>query len=147
MNLIRNLTGLLIIVSMLPICTMAFKYTSNIPFEYNEVSDELALAELRELLLITYDMDVSYDSLNFIYQNKNYSLSMVNNKLLLQPGTQIYLNDIDDLHFEIRGNAIYVMYQRKNKNYERAIGSSTGIYLDRFSDCDVHDDVTDSSES
>jgi len=147
MNLIRNLVGLLIIVSMLPICSMAFSYTSRIPFEYNEIADELALAELREILLITYDMKVSYSSLDFIYQNKDFSLSLVNRKMLLQPGTQIYLNDIDELHFEIRGNTIYVIYERNNRKYERALASSQGIYIDEFSDCDVHDDVPDSGES
>ena len=147
MNLIRNLVGLMIIVSMLPLCSMAFSYTSRIPFEYNEVSDELALAELREILLIAYDMRVSYSSLDFLYQNKDFSLSLVNRKMLLQPGTQIYLNDIDELHFEERGTVIYVIYERNNRKYERAIGANKGIYLDRFSDCDVHDDVSDSSES
>ena len=147
MNLIRNLVGLLIIVSMLPICSMAFSYTSRIPFEYNEIADELALAELREILLITYDMKVSFSSLDFIYQNKDFSLSLVNRKMLLQPGTQIYLNDIDELHFEIRGNTIYVIYERNNRKYERALTSSQGIYIDEFSDCDVHDDVPDSGES
>ena len=147
MNLIRNLVGLMIIVSMLPLCSMAFRYTASLPFEYNEIADELALAELREILLITYDMHVSYGSLNFIYQNKDFTLSMVNRKMLLQPGTQIYLNDIDELHFETRGNTIYVFYERNDKKYERAIGTANGIHIDEFSDCDVHDDVSDSSES
>ena len=147
MSLIRNLFGLMIIASMLPLCSMAFNYTSRIPFEYNEISDELALAELREILLISYDMNMTYDTLYFIYQNKPFTLSMVNRKMLLQPGTQIYLNDIDELHFERRGNTIYVMYERNMHKYERAISSAEGIYIDSFSDCDVHDDVSDSSES
>jgi hypothetical protein len=147
MNLIRNLVGLMIIASMLPLCSMAFSYTSRIPFEYNEICDELALAELREILLISYDMNVTYDSLYFIYQNKQFTLSMVNRKMLLQPGTQIYLNDIDELHFESRGSTIYVGYERNKQKYERAICKAGGIYLDSFSDCDVHDDVSDSSES
>ena len=147
MNLIRNLAGLMITVSILPLCSLGFRFVADIPFEYNEVSDELALAELREILLISYDMNVYYDSLNFIYQNKEFTLSMVNRKMLLQPGTQIYLNDIDELHFETKGNTIYVMYERNDKKYERAIAQAGGIYIDSFSDCDMHDDVTDSGES
>ena len=125
---------------------MGFRYVADIPFEYNEICDEVALSELRELLLIAYDMEVTYDSLYFIYQNKRFSLSVVNSKLILQPGTQIYLNDIDAANFEIRGKTIYVIYERKNKTYERAIGKATGIHLDDFSDCDVRDDGADSSE-
>ena len=147
MNLIRNLVGLLIIVSLLPISSMAFRYVANIPFEYNEISDELALCELREILLIAYDKKTSYSQFDFIYQNKDFSLSLINRKLILQPGTQIYLYDVDDLHFETRGNTVYVIYEKHNKQYERAICAAAGIHLDEFSDCDVHDDVADSGES
>lgn len=137
MNLIRNLIGLIITITMLPICIESFKYVSNIPFNYNEISDEIALAQLREQLLIAYDMNQSSNELNFVYKNKNYKLSLVNNKLILQPGTQIYLNDIDDLHFENRGNIIYVTYTRKYKEFERAICKKEGLYINDFSDCHV----------
>ncbi|MBR5341333.1 MAG: hypothetical protein IK151_05340 [Erysipelotrichaceae bacterium] len=146
MNMIRNLLGLVIILALLPICILAFRFTSNMPFEYSEICDELSLAQLRETMLITYDLHYGYDCLSFTYRNKDFTLSMVNNKLLLQPGTQVYLGDIDDLHFEERNGCIYVCYERKNRKYERIIASSQGVYLDDFSDCDVHDDELDSSE-
>lgn len=147
MNLIRNLIGLIITITMLPICIEAFRYVSDINFEYNEISDELALAQLREQMLITYDLYNSNDEIDFIYKNKNYKLSQVNNKLILQPGTQIYLNDIDDLHFENRGNIIYVVYTRKNKEFERAICKKEGLYIDNFSNCHVFiDEYSDFEE-
>lgn len=146
MNLIRNLIGLIITITLLPICTKAFIYTSNIPFEYNEINDEIALYQLREQLIIAYDMNVSSDSLNFTYKNKAFSLSLVNNKLLLQPGTQIYLNDIDSLHFDVRNNCIYVCYERNNKQYERIIGKQEWFYIDDFSACDVFNDYCDTSQ-
>lgn len=137
MNLIRNLIGLIITCAMLPMCMLSFKYIANIEFDYNKINDEIALCQLRENLLISYDMRVSSDSLNFIYKNKNYSLSLVNNKLILQPGTQIYLYDVDDLSFDIKNNCIYVSYSRGDKDYERVIASQTGIYINDFSSCDV----------
>ena len=91
-------------------------------------------------------MNMYYDSLSFIYQNKQFTLSNVNDKMLLQPGTQIFLYDIDDLRFESKGDTIYVLYERNNKKYERALCKRSGIYIDSFSDCDVYDDVPDRSE-
>lgn len=137
MNLIRNILGLIITITLLPICIQAFIYTSNISFDYNEVNDELALFQLREQLLIAYDMKVNTDEMNFVYKNKDYKLSLVNDKLILQPGTQIYLNDVDDLFFENRNGYIYVCYTRKKKQYERIICKQEGIYIDDFSSCDV----------
>ena len=121
-------------------------YTSKIEFDYNEINDELALYQLRETLLIAYDMHISNNQLNFIYKNKNFKLSLVNNKLIMQPGTQIYLNDINNLSFKTKHGCIYVIYERDNKKYERVISKQEGIYIDNFSDCDVFTDECDCSQ-
>lgn len=147
MNLIRNLIGIIITITLLPICIEAFNYVSNISFEYNEINDEIALTQLRQQLLIAYDMDVNSDEINFIYKNKNFKLSLVNNKLLLQPGTQIYLNDIDNLYFEQRGELVFVCYEKDSKQYERIICKQEGLYIDDFSNCDVLlDECSESQE-
>lgn len=146
MNLIRNLIGLIITITMLPICIQAFIYTSNIEFDYNQISDELALAQLREQLLIAYDMTINANEINFIYKNKDFKLSLVNRKLILQPGTQIYLNDLDNLYFDLRGEKVFVCYEKDNKKYERVICKQEGLYIDNFSNCNVFDDVDYSDE-
>jgi len=145
MNMIRNLAGLIITLSMLPICCLSFRFASNIPFSYKEINDELALFQLRETMLIAYDLQYSFDQLDFIYANKEFRLSQVNNRLILQPGTQIFLDDIDEVYFEKRNGCIYVHYQRDNKQYERIL-CKEGIYIDRFSDCDVLTDEPDSTQ-
>ena len=144
MNLIRNLIGLLITITMLPICLEAFVFTSNIPFDYTEINDELAMSQLREQMLIAYDVSVSSGEIDFVYKNKDFRLSLVNNKLLLQPGTQIYLDNIDYLYFEEKNGCIYTVYGRDNKEYERIIGKQERLYIDDFSDCDVLDNECDS---
>lgn len=146
MNQIRNIIGVIILLAIVPLSSLSFNYISNIKFEYNEINDEIALSQLREYLLISYDIRNYNNHLNFIYKNKDFSLNLVNNKLLMQPGTQIILNDIDDLYFENRGNYIYVVYIRKTKTYERIIGMANGIYLDEFSDCFIDNDELDSFE-
>lgn len=146
MNLIRNLIGMIITVTMLPICITSFIYTSNIKFDYNEINDELALSQLREELLIAYDMDVSSSNINFRYKNKNFKLSYVNGKLLLQPGTQIYLNNIDSLYFRKKNGCVYVCYRKGSKEYERILCKEEGLYINDFSDCDVLFDECDSCQ-
>ena len=135
----RNLLALYIAVLLLPITLLTFRYVSNISFDYNEINDEIAMSQLRENLLFIYDLDFDSNHLSFRYKGKNYTLQEVNNKLLLQPGTQIYLNDIDYLYFKKENNCIYVVYSRNNKQYERVLCSQKGIYLDEFSDCDDDD--------
>jgi len=143
MNLIRNLVALIIVLSLLPLCLLGFRYTAGIKFDYDEINDEIALCQLREILLISYDMHVSSNRLDFRYRNDDFRLSLVNEKLILQPGTQIFLNDIDDVSFKKSNGCIYVCYRKENHEYERVIAKAEGIYLDRFSDCDVRDDGDD----
>ena len=146
MNQIRNIIGIIILITILPLSSLVFNYVSKIDFNYNEINDELALCQLREYLLISYDIKVNHYSLDFIYKNKDFSLNLVNNKLLMQPGTQIILNDIDDVYFERKGEYIYVVYTKNNETYERIIASTKGIYLDEFSDCFIDNDVFDSDQ-
>lgn len=146
MNLIRNVAGLLIILMLLPILLMAFRYTSGLPFSYAEVYDELAMMQLRESLLISYDLVFTENELSFILHNRDFHLSLVGDMLIMQPGTQIFLSDVDDLHFAKRNGVIYVCYRRNKTEYERALTCAEGFYLNRFSDCDVRDDEPDRSE-
>ena len=146
MNLIRNLVGFAIILSLLPVSMLAFRYTADLPFVYSEICDEVSLCQLREMMLIAYDSTFSWNALQFRYKNKECILSQVGDKLLLQPGTQIFLADLDELHFQEKNGVIYVCYRRGKQEYERVLASREGLYLDNFSDCDVRDDQPDRSE-
>ncbi len=146
MDLIRNLVGFIIILSLLPICLLSFRFTADIPFTYSEISDELSIAQLREMLLIDYDLEFAEYSLSFRYKNRDCTLSQVGDKLIMQPGTMIFLSGLDELHFERRNGVIYVCYRKENEEYERVIAGAKGFYLDDFSDNNVRDDGTDRSE-
>lgn len=120
-------------MSVLPLAVSAMKLVYNLDFNYQLISNEIALMDLRRVLLISYDLEIYDKELKFIYHGSDYSLSMVNNKLILSPGTQIYLMDIDDLNFSVRNESIYLNYQSRGRNYETNIGKEKGIYLDDFS--------------
>lgn len=146
MNLIRNLIAFVIILALLPIFMLAFRYTADLPFSYDEIADEIALCQLREMMLISYDLEFGNRVLEFRYKNRDCSLSLINGKLIMQPGTQIFLAELEDLHFEEKNGVIYVCYQKKNGDRERVIASQRGFYIDAFSDCDVRSDQPDSGE-
>lgn len=146
MNLIRNLIGLIVTAALLPLFLLAFRYVTEIGFDYDQINDEIAISQLREQMLICYDLKFSRDVLRFRYKNDDFRLSLVNNMLLLQPGTQIYLNDVDSLYFEKRNGCIYVVYERDGEEYEQVIVSEKGIHIDAFSLCDVSDRDDDLDE-
>ena len=146
MNLIRTIVSLLIIMIFLPLSSLCLNYVSKIDYDYSEINDEIAIYQLRELLLIAYDLRIYNDEINFTYQDKTFTLSLVNGRLLLQPGTQIYLDEVDNLYFTEASNLIYLNYEKKNKQYQKVLTKANGIYLDEFSDCTLSDDDFDSSQ-
>lgn len=133
--MVRNLVALLITLAILPIAISVFSFVGNYEFNYNIVNNEMALTDLRRVMLIAYDIDVKDYEINFVYHNNDYVLRFVNNKLILQPGTQIYLNGILDAYFTKENGSIYVNYiDEYGKEYKRNIGKETGIYINDFLD-------------
>ncbi len=131
----RYLIALLITLSILPISSTIFRLLSFINPDYNLVNNEIALMDLRRILLIAYDLQISDYQIDFIYHNDNYRLYYVNDKLILSPGTQIYLNDIKEANFFVKNGCLYLRYvTNDNKEYERNIGTEKGFHLDELSD-------------
>lgn len=129
----RTIIALLVITSILPIVYSCFDYVARFKFNYSEVTDELTLIDLRRVLLLSYDLEIHEQELSFIYHNDNYVLRYVNDKLILQPGTQIYLNDIREVNFFIKNDCLYMHYVTNDeKEYEKVIYKSKGIHIADF---------------
>lgn len=86
-----------------------------------EVQDEIGVSQLRRMLLVSRNMEVSGNTLLYTYQKKDYRLNMVNGNLIAQPGTQIFLVDVEGVFFYTTGEMVYLHYERKQKSYERCI--------------------------
>lgn len=81
-----------------------------------DVQDETALYQLRRILMMAYDAEiVSDDTLTFTYREKEWRLHETNRRLILQPGTQIFLSGIDSAFFTEEEEVIYVVYDRDGK--------------------------------
>ena len=80
-----------------------------------EAQDEIALAQMRRILMLSYKVENEGSTLVYTYQDREFRLSLVNGNLIIQPGTQMILTDISHAHFESAGEVIYVVYTRENK--------------------------------
>ena len=131
----RTLIALLITLTILPLAISIFSFVANIKPNYNLLNNELALIDLRRRLLIAYDLNIEENRLEFINNGETNYLYYVNDKLILSPGTQIYLNDVKDVYFSKENGVIYLNYiTNGNKEYKSAIGKEKGFYIDDFLD-------------
>ena len=86
-----------------------------------KVMDETALIQLRRMLVCAYEKEVYPDHITFLYQERECTLSKVNNNLIVQPGTLIFLNDIDTCFFYTVDNLIMMSYEKEEKLYESVL--------------------------
>ena len=85
------------------------------------IDDEVAIIQLRKTLLLSYDIENNGASLNYEYQHRNFTLSEVNNNLIIQPGTQIIIFGINYLSFYNSGNNIYIYYEKDGESFKRIL--------------------------
>ncbi len=96
--------------------TLLRKYTFR-----ETLQDETALLQLRRILLLSYDVQATQSELDFVYQKRDMRLSKVNDRLIIQPGTQIFLSAVDEAYFETYGDCVYVIYTRNGHRYEKIL--------------------------
>lgn len=118
---IEVLIVLCILCAMIPVTIVCLRPFSRMLEFDEEVQDEIALAQMRRILLLSYDIRCSSDSLQFLYQQKDWTLSCKNDHLVLSPGTQIFLSKIDAASFYLDGQCIFIHYTREGKEYEKVL--------------------------
>ena len=85
------------------------------------VQDEIAISQLRRILNSAEDFQVSHAQLSFAYHEETCWLYCVNGHLILTPGTQIFLSEIDSAFFTQRGHEISVVWTRNHHEESRVI--------------------------
>ena len=120
-TLAEVLVVLLVVSVLIPVTVLCLKSFPPLLTFDEELQDQIALSQLRRILLLSYDLKYTYDELSFTYQEKERHLMYRNDHLVMTPGTQIFLSAVDDAYFQFSDNAIYVCYQRGSKEYEKVL--------------------------
>ena len=111
------LLSILILSLLLPISITTISILKD-SLSFNEaLQDRIALLQMKRIILLSYDMTCDNGVLNINYQNKEMTFMYKNNHVLLTPGTQIFINDIDEAYFYEDDNSYYIYYKRDNKEY------------------------------
>ena len=82
------------------------------------LQDQIALIQLRRYLAVTYEIELLPSSLTFQRQHEEMRLSVVNQNLIVQPGTQMFLMDIEAALFYLEEDSVMLRYVRNHQEYE-----------------------------
>lgn len=119
--LAEYIIAVLIVITFIPILVICIRLNMNALRFHEETQDEIAIAQLRKIMNVGTHFEVSSNIITFEYHEEPYHLYLVNHHLILSPGTQIFLSEVDQLSFSMRGNYIYCDYERKNQTYSRVL--------------------------
>ncbi|MDI9517781.1 MAG: hypothetical protein WBH68_02960 [Erysipelotrichaceae bacterium] len=118
----RTLISFFIIFFMIIIVLNAFKVISKYKIDNYEIQDEISTIQIMRLLTISNNIDVSSNRISFDLDNKTWNIELINNNVILQPGTQFIFIDVDNAWFNKENRFIYINFIRKNIEYKRLIG-------------------------
>ncbi len=106
------LMAMMVVCMLLPITMLCISSVrSNLQF-MQEVQDQTALLQLRRILVRCSDLQVGNESLYYEDCGQQRVLRQAGRRLIIQPGTQIILDDIDGLFFGYEEGLYYLQYTR-----------------------------------
>ena len=119
--LAEYIISILIVITFIPLLILCIRINlSSLTFQ-EEAQDEIALAQLKKILNVGSSFEVSSNMIQFDYHDEKYRLYLVNDHLILTPGTQIFLSDIDSINFYLDQSYIYCTYKRKEYSQTRVL--------------------------
>lgn len=119
--LVETVLTLMIVTAMIPVTILCIRSIDGMLQFDEELQDQIALAQLRRIFLLSYEIQPSSDEIRFIYQQKEWNLSFTNDHLVLSPGTQIFLSKIDSCSFCEVNECLYIYYTRGLEQYEKIL--------------------------
>ena len=85
------------------------------------VEDDFALNQLRTYLIGVSILNIDESSIEYQKDGKVRAISLLNQKVISQPGTLVFLSDVNEIHFIERNGIVYLKYCRNDKCHERWI--------------------------
>ena len=117
-TLVEVLVAILTVCICIPIMVSVISLMRTSLKDRTSLQDQIALVQLRRYLAVAYDIELLPSSLTFQRQHEEMRLSVVNQNLIVQPGTQMFLMDIDTALFYLEGDSVLLRYVRNHQEYE-----------------------------
>ena len=116
--LVEVLVAILTVCICIPILVSVISLMRTSLKDRTSLQDQIALVQLRRYLAVAYDIELLPSSLTFQRQHEEMRLSVVNQNLIVQPGTQMFLMNIEAALFYLEGDSVMIRYVRDNHEYE-----------------------------
>lgn len=90
-------------------------------FYEENLQDLIGLSQLSRYLILADEIKIENNCIHFKYLDKDMKVDVVNKNLIIQPGTQFVIVNVDYLNFYIENNLLYIEYKRNKNNFKMVI--------------------------
>lgn len=118
---IEFLITLLVSCMLLPIVYIAMRLLISHEYFNQNAQDEIALYQLRQILLLVDNISITNDGLSGMLYDEEIRVVYNNKHLYLQPGTQIFITDIEEGYFSNENGLYFFNYLRGNTWMKRVL--------------------------
>ncbi len=101
--------------ALLPIVVLVMGILVRFPLSSLDVQDEIGISQLRRVMNVCYDKTIHGTTLSCNYESKIVELYTNGNNLFIAPGTWIFLNEVDEVFFDVRSGVLFMTYIRNGK--------------------------------
>lgn len=85
------------------------------------LQDINGVLQLKQILNLGSNIEISADQIEYDYKENHFTVNLINDRLIIQPGTNILILDISSIEFIEDDLGLVIIYQRKDQIYHRRI--------------------------
>lgn len=85
------------------------------------LQDINGVLQLKQILNLGSNIEISSDQIEYDYNENHFTVNLINDRLIIQPGTNILILDINSVEFIEDDLGLVIIYQREDQTYHRRI--------------------------
>ncbi len=85
------------------------------------LQDINGVLQLKQILNLGSNIEISSDQIEYDYNENHFTVNLINDRLIIQPGTNILILDINSVEFIEDDLGLVIIYQREDQTYHRKI--------------------------
>lgn len=116
------LIALLILCAVLPVFLSQLQAIANLYARPADLQDAIAITQLRHIFNIAQNITPSGSTLSFHFRGEERILRMSGENLILTPGTQYVLTNIEEVSFASEENTVILCWKRNEEESCAALG-------------------------
>ena len=120
-TLIDTILAMCIASFCIMLMTTMVQTIAKIEIDDEAIQEKASIHQMRLIYALSKDFYLDGDMLAFTYQEKDFYYSFYEDKLLLNDGYQVFLNDLQEVYFSEKNSCYYLTYTKDMIEYEKVI--------------------------